>query len=257
VTDRGGARAAHWDLPRTHDAVPPSDLLLRALRPSARAWFRRRWDIHVHGLGLIPARGPYVLASNHIGFLDGPLMAAFAPHPVHVLTKKEMFEGSLGPVLRAVGQIPLARDDVDPSAVKGCLRVLRDGGVVGVFPEGTRGDGEIHRVRHGAAYLALVTGAPVVPLAFFGTREPGGHTDSVPPAGSRFDLVYGAPVYLGQQHWPRTRAEVRRASDDLRKRLLDHVVEAKAATGRTLPGPLPAPTDDLHEKRATVRRKRR
>ncbi len=251
-------RSAHWDLPRTYDAAHPSHRLLRVLRPLARAAFRRRYDIHIHGEHLVPARGPYVIASNHIGVLDGPLMAAFAPHPVHALTKKEMFEGALGPVLRAVGQIPLSRFDVDPSAVKDCLRVLRDGGVVGVYPEGTRGDGEWGRFRNGAAYLALVTGAPVVPLSMFGTREPGAPSGSIPDAGARFDFVYGAPIHVEPQPWPRTQAEIRRTAAEMRKILQAHLVQSKALTGRTLPGPLPALThDDVLAARHAARRKKR
>ena len=234
-------RVSHTDLPRTLDAVHPPSRLLRTLRPVARAVLDRRYDVHVHEAHHVPGTGPAIVASNHIGLLDGPLMAAYTPRPVHALTKKEMFEGRTGTALRAVGQIPLDRHGVDPSAVKDCLRVLRDGGVVGIYPEGTRGDGELGRFKLGVAYLALVTGAPVVPLAVFGTREPGGHTDSVPPRGSRFDFVYGAPVYLEPHPWPRTSAEVRRAAAALRNNLVDHLVHAKALTGRDLPGPIPAP----------------
>ncbi len=253
----GGLCADHWDLPRTHDAVHPPHRLLRTLRPAARAVLRGRYDIRLHDQHLLPDRGPFVLASNHIGLIDGPLMAAFAPRPVHVLTKREMFEGHLGWFLRQVGQIPLARHDVDPGAVKDCLRVLRDGGVVGVYPEGTRGDGELGRFHSGAAYLALVTGAPVVPLAVFGTRDRGGHTDSVPARGARFDFVYGAPVYLGQQPWPRTQAEVRRTALELRKILADHLVHAKALTGRSLPGPIPGISkDDVLQAHSAARRKK-
>jgi 1-acyl-sn-glycerol-3-phosphate acyltransferase len=249
-------RAAHWDIPRTHDAVHPPHRLLRLLRPAARAYFRHRYDIHIHGGHLLPERGPYILASNHIGLLDGPLMVAFSPRAVHALTKKEMFEGHIGWFLRAVGQIPLARHDVDPAAVKDCLKVLRDGGVVGVYPEGSRGDGELRRFQRGVAYLALVTGAPVVPMVVFGTREEGGHIDSVPPRGARFDFVYGTPVYLEQQPWPRTQAEVRRTAAELRKRFADHLVHSKALTGRSLPGPVPGITqDDVDEARQASRRK--
>lgn len=237
------ARVAHLDLPRSDEAVHPSHRLLRLLRPVARAWFRRRYDVRLHGSEHVQPAGPHIIASNHIGLLDGPLLAAFAPRPVHALTKKEMFEGHTGFALRAVGQIPLSRHDVDPSAMKDCLRVLRDGGVVAIYPEGTRGSGDLERFRHGVAYLALVSGAPVVPLAVFGTREPGGGIDSVPPKGARFDLVFGSPVYLEQQPWPRRRGEVRRAADALRKNLRDHLVEATRITGRELPGPIPGMTE--------------
>jgi 1-acyl-sn-glycerol-3-phosphate acyltransferase len=238
-----GSRIAHLDLPRTHDAVHPSHRGLRALRPAARAWFRSRYDVHTHGDELVQRHGPHIIASNHIGLIDGPLLAAFAPRPVHALTKKEMFEGATGKALRAVGQIPLSRYEVDPSAIKDCLRVLRDGGVVAIYPEGTRGAGEFARIHTGVAYLALVTGAPVVPLAVFGTRDPGGDIDSVPARGARFDLVYGCPVYLEPQPWPRRQPQVREAAQSLRKTLADHVVEAVRVIGRELPGPIPGVTE--------------
>ena len=247
--------ATHWDLPRTHDAEHPPSWLLRALRPAGRAVLRRRWDIRVHGAEHVPATGPAIIASNHLGLLDGPLLAGFAPRPVHALTKKEMFDGHTGSFLKAVGQIPLSRYDVDPAAVKACLRVLRDGGVVAIYPEGTRGDGLMRHVHTGVAYLALATGAPVVPLVMFGTREPGGHMDSVPGRGARFDFVYGAPVYWEAQPWPRTQAEVRRTTAELRNRFVEHLVEATVRTGRELPGPLPQITDkDVREARGVSRR---
>ncbi|HET6626950.1 MAG TPA: lysophospholipid acyltransferase family protein [Nocardioidaceae bacterium] len=229
----------HRELPRTDNAVHPSHGLLRLLRPAGRAWFRRRYEVRQYGEHWVRRTGPHILVANHIGLLDGPLIAAFAPRPAHALTKKEMFEGRTGMALRAVGQIPLSRDETDPSAMKDCLRVLRDGGVVVVFPEGTRGAGDMARMGSGAAYLALVTGAPVVPLAVFGTREPGGGIDSIPARGARFDLVYGAPVYWERQPWPRRQPEVRAATEMLRNRLIQHIVEAKGITGRELPGPIP------------------
>jgi len=243
------------DLPRTGGAVHPPHRLLRLLRPAGRAWFRRWYDVRVHGEEHFPSTGPVILASNHIGYLDGPVTAGFAPRVVHALTKKEMFEGHTGLFLRAVGQIPLSRYDVDPAAMKDCLKVLREGGVVGIYPEGTRGDGEFRHFHTGVAYLALATGAPVVPLVIFGTREPGGHTDSIPSRGSRFDFVYGAPVYLERQPWPRRQAEVRRTAAELRNKFVEHLVEAKATTVRALLGTLPDTTEkDIRDTRGVSRR---
>lgn len=233
------SRAGHLDLPRTDDTVHPAHRMLRLLRPAGRAVLTRRYDVHQHGTSRVPARGGCILAANHIGLLDGPLLTVVGPRPVHFLTKKEMFQGRTGTVLRLVGQIPLARTTFDATAVKGCLRVLRDGGVVGIFPEGTRGDGELRRFHGGVAYLAMVTGASVVPVAVFGTRGPGGHTDSVPPPGTRLDVVYGEPLVVARRPWPRRKGEVRRVSEMLRNRFLDHLVQAKALTGRELPGPIP------------------
>ncbi|MGH3368525.1 MAG: lysophospholipid acyltransferase family protein [Nocardioidaceae bacterium] len=235
---------AHHDLPRSDHAVHPSHRLLRLLRPVGRAAFRSWYDVRVHGQEHVRRRGSCIIASNHVGLLDGPLLAGFAPRPVHALTKKEMFEGHTGVALRALGQIPLSRYELDPTAIKDCLRVLRDGGVVAIYPEGARGPGDFATIHNGVAYLALVTGAPVVPLAVFGTREPGGGIDSVPARGARFDLVYGSPVYLERQPWPRTQIQVRQAAESLRKTFVDHLVQAMAATGRSLPGPIPGFTEE-------------
>ena len=131
-------------------------------------------------------------------------MAIVGPRPVHALTKRELFTGPLGPFLIGAGQIPVHRDEVDPPAVKIALRVLRDGGVAGVFPEGTRGAGEVERGAGGAAYLAMATGATVVPMAFLGTRLPGGSSNSLPPAGSRMVVTFGiADRGRHEQPWPR------------------------------------------------------
>lgn len=227
------------ELPASSERHPPR-LLLRALRPVARAAVRAKWPVAVHGADQAPATGPVILAPNHIGIIDGPLLAVFAPRPVHVLTKQEMFAGRLGPLLRASGQISLDRFACDPGAIKSCLRVLRDGGVVGVFPEGTRGDGGLHRFHHGAAYLALVTGAPVVPVSMLGTREPGGHRNALPPRGGSIDIVVGAPWRTTQEPWPRRREHVLATSALLREHMRSELDRALSLTGRTLPGPLPS-----------------
>ena len=234
----------HLDPPSSAGVLHPPRLMLHRLRPPARRYLLRRWDVRVHGAEVVPPTGPVVLAANHIGVLDGPLLAVFAPRPVHALTKHEMFRGRTGQVLHRSGQIPVDRYAPDPRAVRTALRVLRDGGAVGVFPEGTRGDGELHRFHHGAAYLALVGGAPVVPVVLLGSREPGGGINSLPARGARIDLVMGAPVRLGSRPWPRTPGMVRDASMLLRERLLETLDEARRTTGRELPGPLPAGQDE-------------
>ncbi|MDO7866765.1 lysophospholipid acyltransferase family protein [Nocardioides jiangxiensis] len=225
-------------------AVVPRTGLLRGARPAARWLVRRRYDVHLHGAARVPSSGPVVLASNHVGFLDGPLLATFAPRPVHALAKRELFAGPMSPFLRAAGQIPVDRTHPDPAAVRSCLAVLARGGVVGIFPEGARGAGEFEEVHGGAAYLALVTGAPVVPVTLFGTRERGAGSESLPPKGARVDMVFGAPYRLQAVSWPRTQEQVGSATVSLRSHLLAALEDAKVLTGRELPGTLPAEQDD-------------
>jgi 1-acyl-sn-glycerol-3-phosphate acyltransferase len=205
----------------------------------------RRWDVTVRGAEHVPSTGPVVVVANHIGFLDGPLMAIMTPRPVHVLTKREMYDGKLGPFLTASGQIPVLREGPDPAAVKMALRVLRDGNAVGVFPEGTRGGGEVEHVKPGAAYLAMATGAPVVPLVFLGTRLPGGSNNSLPPARSPFVLSFGAPVEVERTPWPRRQPDTHALSAQIRETLLTTLDEAQRATGMTLPGPIPGTDEEV------------
>ncbi|MCW2738104.1 lysophospholipid acyltransferase family protein [Nocardioides sp.] len=227
------------DLPAS-SADHPSTGLLRALRPSAAWLMRRRWHVAVHHPELVPASGGVILASNHVGLVDGPLLATFAPRPVHALTKLEMFEGRVGGFLRRTGQIPLDRYAPDPAAIRTSLRVIRDGGVVGIFPEGTRSSGELQRFHHGAAYLALVTGAPVVPVTLIGTWPSPDGSSSLPEPGSDIDLVFGRPWHTTQEPWPRTREHVRATSVLLRGHMLSELDSALSQTRRSLPWPLPA-----------------
>jgi 1-acyl-sn-glycerol-3-phosphate acyltransferase len=222
---------------------PPGYLLNSPLRPLARWLIRRRYDVRVSDPGNVPASGPIIYASNHLGVADGPLLAIFAPRPAHALTKVEMFKGPLGTFLWHSGQIPLDRYNPDPRAVRICLRALRNGRAIGIYPEGSRGGGDLERFHRGAAYLALVSGAPVVPVTMFGSREPGGHSNSLPRRGAVIDLVFGAPWRTEAEPWPRTREQVEKASLFLREHMLVQLDRARASTGRDLPGPLP-PTDE-------------
>lgn len=230
----------HVQPPRTDGVSFPRRLLLYRLRWFGRLVIRRYYRITLHHRDRVPRKGPVIYACNHTGVVDGPLLAIFSPRPAHALTKIEMFTGKMGLFLNLVGQIKLDRFRADPAAVRVSLRVLRDGGAVGIFPEGSRGAGDLERFHRGAAYLAMVTGAPIVPVIMLGTREPGGHSNSLPARGSRIDVVYGEPIQLAATPWPRTKQAVGAASRSLRQRMLADLTYALDVTGHTLPGPLPS-----------------
>ena len=225
--------------PPSTDRVPvPRTRVLSAGRPPADALLRWWYDLEVHGAEQVPAEGPVVMAANHVGWLDGPLLAISSPRPVHALTKQEMFAGPLGGLLRAAGQIELDRFHVDVTAIRAAVKALEAGLAVGVFPEGTRGTGDMTSPRSGAAYLALVTGAPVVPVSFLGTRPPGGSSSTIPSRGTRIAITFGAPLHLGRQPWPRTQRVVADAAAAVTSAILQTMRMAEETTGMTLPGPL-------------------
>lgn len=243
----GALRIDGGELPSTDGVRAPRTGLLRAGRPVAQALLRGWYAMEIHGAERVPATGPLVMAANHVGWLDGPLLAICSPRPVHALTKQEMFVGPLGPFLHASGQIKLDRFRVDVAAIRSAIQALRCGRAVGVFPEGTRGAGDMTSPRAGAAYLALVTGAPVVPVSFLGTRMPGGSDSSIPPRGSRIAMTFGEPVRLESRPWPRTQQEVASAAKNVTAGILQTMRVAEETTGMTLPGPLGPPK---REKRA-------
>ena len=176
---RPGARNARDEdrPPREQRRAPRAPGCSGPIRPVAAWLMRRRWPITVHQPDHVPASGGVILAANHVGIVDGPLLATYAPRPVHALTKSEMFDGRLGRVPARHRPDPAGPLRPDPGAIRSSLRVIRDGGVVGIFPEGTRSSGELDRFHHGAAYLALVTGAPVVPVTLIGTRAAAGRLE--------------------------------------------------------------------------------
>ncbi|MFL6062902.1 MAG: lysophospholipid acyltransferase family protein [Marmoricola sp.] len=236
-------REDHLALPRTTDVRHPARMMLHGLRPGFATVARRRWDISLRNVERVPGTGATVMAGNHMGFIDGPLMAIVGPRPVHALTKDELFSGPLGAFLTLAGQIPVNREEPDPMALRLALRVLRDGGQVGMFPESTRGAGDMARAAGGAAYLAMVTGSPVVPVAFLGTRLPGSDA-TFPPAGTRIVISYGEPLAVEQRAWPRRSADIAAVTEQIRQAIITTTREAVLATGIELPGPLPGNDED-------------
>lgn len=201
----------------------------------SRALFHGVWRTRLHGADRVPGDGPVLLASNHLGFLDGPLLVGVAPRFTRCLVKKEMFRGPAGAVLRATGQIPVDRDGGDRAALQAALDVLAGGGAVGVFPEGTRGRGDVGEVRQGVAWLALRSEAPVVPVACLGTRRTGESTARPPGLLRRLDVVFGEPVELRRRPGVPGRVALAEATEVLRNRMSTHVTYAVELTGQALP----------------------
>jgi 1-acyl-sn-glycerol-3-phosphate acyltransferase len=216
---------------------------LRVVRPIAALLLRGYWRVRVHGSEHVPTTGPVILAANHIAMLDGPVVVALTRRLTFAMGKNELFVGLGGRILVLIGQIALNRKELDLKAIRRAVQVLRADRVLAVFPEGVRTGGEVAWAKGGAAYLAMVSGAPVVPVAILGTREPGQTRSQVPRRRSPIHLVYGEPITVPQFPWPRRKWVVAEWTEVIRQRLADHVVAAQALTGLSLPGPpKPKPT---------------
>jgi 1-acyl-sn-glycerol-3-phosphate acyltransferase len=145
------------------------EVLRSVLVPILRLWFRPR----ITGAEHVPARGAAIIAANHKSFLDAFFLAIATRRQVRYMAKTELIKGLLGWLFVRLGAFPVRRGEADAEAMQTALLILEQGGLVVVFPEGTRVEhphalGSPH---HGAGRLALATGAPIIPVAIAGTQH--------------------------------------------------------------------------------------
>ncbi|MEU0220600.1 lysophospholipid acyltransferase family protein [Streptomyces sp. NPDC006265] len=191
------------------------------------------WKPRVLGAWRVPASGPVIFAVNHSHNIDGPMVMGVAPRPTHFLIKKEAFIGPLDPFLLGIGQVKVDRTTTDRTAITQALGVLAEGGVLGIFPEGTRGEGDFASLRAGLAYFAVRSDAPIVPVAVLGSSDkPGRLTKALPPLRSRVDVVFGEPFEAGDGSGRRTRKALDEATGRIQKQLAAHLENARRLTGR-------------------------
>lgn len=182
--------------------------------PARRGLVRLR----VEGAGNLPSEGPVIIAANHLSFFDSVLLLFALPRRVYALGKAEYTDRRItGWLFCGAGMIPVRRQR--PADLAGAFdqarAVLDAGGVLAVFPEGTRSrDGQLHRGHSGAAHLALETGAPLVPVGILGT-------DQILPTGARLvrpfrraTLRIGAPIWPSASGFTRSTNRARRTVTD-------------------------------------------
>jgi 1-acyl-sn-glycerol-3-phosphate acyltransferase len=186
-----GARGADGDAPAARGRDRAYRTASVVVKPLMRTWFR----IRVEGSEHLPAGGPVILASNHRSNVDPVLLAAAVRRPVAFMAKAELFVGPLGWILRWIGQFPVQRGGIDREALRRTSAVLARGGVLGLFPEGTRGDGSFASVHPGLAYILLRERCPVLPVAIFGTERVRRRFGWLPFA-SPVRIVIGPPIDL-------------------------------------------------------------
>jgi 1-acyl-sn-glycerol-3-phosphate acyltransferase len=163
--------------------------MARVVGPILRALFRPR----VEGLENVPLYGPLIVASNHLSFIDSFIIPMVMPRPVTYIAKADYFEGKglkgrfVRWFLSSLGHIPVKRgaQRAAMGALQQALEVLDDSGAFAIYPEGTRSpDGRLYRGRTGVGWLALESGARVLPVAVEGTEK-------VQPLGASMPRVLG------------------------------------------------------------------
>jgi 1-acyl-sn-glycerol-3-phosphate acyltransferase len=117
--------------------------------------------------------GPCIIAANHCSYLDPPLVGVACKRAIHYLARKSLLDVPiLGPILPELNVIPVDQKNADRSALMGAIRVVKNGGAVLIFPEGSRSpDGQLQPAQPGIGMIAAKTGAPVVPVRITGSYE--------------------------------------------------------------------------------------
>jgi 1-acyl-sn-glycerol-3-phosphate acyltransferase len=208
------------------------------LLPIAKVVYRFR----VTGAEHIPLDGPCIIAPNHKSFYDSFLVGLACPRHLRFMAKYELFEGRSARLLSGLGAFPVRRGTADPEALETARMVLRDGGVLAVFPEGTRyrEPDALMSPRKGAGRLAIEAQAPVVPCAISGSER---LFVGYLPRPVRVQVAFAAPIspadleatpeaaahLIENQVWP----EVERQFRDLRSKqgLIAALLAALAAGG--------------------------
>jgi 1-acyl-sn-glycerol-3-phosphate acyltransferase len=174
-----------------------------------RALFSLFFRLKVEGVHHIPKSGPVVICANHISVLDPPLVGCVLPRKIHFMAKEELFRiPVLASIIRALGAYPVKRGAGDSQALKRSIRLLGEGKMLGIFPEGTRVKaGEESKVHSGAAFIALKANAPIVPAAIIGPYR----------LFRPLRVVFGPPVDLSS-------FEGRKPSVDTANEVIDRVI---------------------------------
>jgi 1-acyl-sn-glycerol-3-phosphate acyltransferase len=163
-------------------------------------WLRAVFLPHVEGRENVPRRGPAIIASNHLSFSDSIFMPLMVKRKVTFVAKAEYFTGRglKGWLVKmffvGTGTIPVDRSGgrAAQAALETQLRVLREGNLAGIYPEGTRSpDGRLYRGKTGVARLALESGAPVIPVVML-------NADEIQPPGKMLPRIKRVRIRFGR-----------------------------------------------------------
>ncbi|ADC51115.1 1-acyl-sn-glycerol-3-phosphate acyltransferase [Alkalihalophilus pseudofirmus OF4] len=174
-----------------------------------RMYLSSKYKVEVIGAENLPADGGVLLCCNHISNLDPPLLGAYISRPIRYMAKQELFEKPiLKSLLPKLGAFPVRRGMSDKQALRKGMDFLKQGEMLGLFPEGTRSkDGKLGKGLAGAGFFALRTNAAVVPCAIVGPYK----------KGQPLKLIYGKPMDFEQ-----IRLE-KRSADDATAIIMDEI----------------------------------
>lgn len=138
-----------------------------------RIFFKTLYRVKRYNFDKIPLEGKLIICSNHISYVDPVIIGANIPRYIYFMAKRELFENSfLAALVSFFNAFPVNRTASDRSSIRTALKILEDGQMLALFPEGTRSvEGEIKEGKRGAGLLAVLSSAPIVPIAITGANK--------------------------------------------------------------------------------------
>lgn len=184
------------------------------VRNAILLWCKIAHRVKIEGRENIPNEGALIFCGNHRTFLDPPLIVVTAKRHVHFLAKEELYKN---PFLAFLGWsfdgIKVRRDAKDITAIKTSLKYLKSGACIALFPEGTRnGLAKGEKVKDGAAFFALRTGAKVIPIGISGKT---GHF-------SKVTIKYGKPLDYSEY---KKEEDEKKALEEITEDIMNHIIE--------------------------------
>jgi len=206
-----------------------------------RLLFRLFTRLEVQGLENVPTGGPLLVAFNHLAHLDAALVLPFLPQPVEGIALEDLYHVPItGQLLRLYGTIPVHRDQFDRQVIRRALQVLAEGKMLALAPEARQSlTGALERARQGVAYLALRSGAPILPVAIMGTEHV--PSDLKRLRRPRLTLTFGEPfVPPPRANNPQARRQqVADLTDEIMHRIAEMLPPEYRGVYAFTPQPLP------------------
>jgi 1-acyl-sn-glycerol-3-phosphate acyltransferase len=198
--------------------------------------------LRIVGIENVPATGPVILAVNHIAWIDIPLASLRVPRATHYMAKIELFaQPVLGGLMRWLGAFPVRRGEGDREALRISERLLSEGKILVIFPEGHRSGGHLIKAHPGTSLIALRSGAPIVPVAISGSEnvfKPFRFGPWAPTVTVRF----GKPFHLAASGARRTRDDVAHGTDLIMQHIAELLPPAYRGDYALPAAPPPAPS---------------
>ncbi|HEX6479480.1 MAG TPA: lysophospholipid acyltransferase family protein [Ktedonobacteraceae bacterium] len=185
-------------------------ILWNTIRIVARVLFLLILKVRVLGRKNLPAKGPFIIASNHLSWTDVPLIPAYLPYKVVSMAKEEAFHSNVGWLVRFMGAFPVKRGEGDRQSIRAADEQLKKGKVFFIFPEGTRSKSHTMAKGHaGLGMIALRSGVPVVPVAIWGSEH------ALKKFRPRITISFGPPITLKPRGAKITREDIDESTEQV------------------------------------------